>query len=187
MTGPAPDDRTPQLPPLPSHVEESLAAIAAMHAAHHEKASALDRAIDRMAAFFARPRFLVYIAGFIALWVTVNLATGVRGGAAFDAAPFPLLSVLVSSAALFIAVLILGSQRRAGRLANLREQMTLELALLTDQKTTKLIDLMEELRRDLPNVHNRVDLEALEMSGAPDHGTVLQAIQDITDGSPAAT
>jgi uncharacterized membrane protein len=187
VTETSPDDPSAPLPSLPAHVEESLAAIAAMHAAHHEKASALDRAIDRMAAFFARPRFLVYIAGAIALWVAANLAAGVSGGAVFDAAPFPLLALLVSSAALFIAVLILGSQRRAGRLANLREQMTLELALLTNQKTTKLIDLMEELRRDLPNVHNRVDLEAMEMSGTPDHETVLQAIQEITDSSPAAT
>jgi uncharacterized membrane protein len=175
------DEQSARQQPLPGHVEETLAAIAAMHAAHHEKASALDRAIDRLASFFARPRFLVYIVAVMALWVAANLAAGFAGKPAFDAAPFPLLSLLVSAAALFIALLILGSQRRAGRLANLREQMTLELALLTDQKTTKLIDLMEEFRRDSPGVKDRVDLEAMEMAGTPDHGTVLQAIEDITD------
>ena len=36
------------------------------------------------------------------------------------------------------------------------------------------------------NVKDRVDLEAMEMAGAPDHGTVLQAIQDITASTPGA-
>jgi hypothetical protein len=135
------DEQSARQQPLPGHVEETLAAIAAMHAAHHEKASALDRAIDRLASFFARPRFLVYIVAVMALWVAANLAAGFAGKPAFDAAPFP----------------------------------------LTDQKTTKLIDLMEEFRRDSPGVKDRVDLEAMEMAGTPDHGTVLQAIEDITD------
>ncbi|MCY7386852.1 MAG: hypothetical protein LH481_02125, partial [Burkholderiales bacterium] len=31
--------------------------------------------------------------------------------------------------------------------------------LLTEQKTTKIIQLLEELRRDLPNVRDRLDPE----------------------------
>ena len=93
----------------------------------------------------------------------------------------PTFSDALSCIALLIAVLILASQRRADKLANLREQMTLEMTLLTTQKVSKVIDLMEELRRDSPDIKDRVDLEAIEMSGMPDHGTVLQAIQEITD------
>ena len=43
---------------------------------------------------------------------------------------------------------------------------------------------MEELRRDLPNVRNRVDLEAIEMSGMPDHEKVLSAIEEISGNLP---
>ena len=57
--------------------------------------------------------------------------------------------------------------------------MTLEMVLLTTQKVSKLIDLMEELRRDSPDVKDRVDLEAIEMADMPDHDTVLNAIQEI--------
>src|SRR6202012_2286274 len=91
----------------------------------------------------------------------------------------PTFSDALSCIALLIAVLILASQRRADRLANLREQMTLEMVLLTTQKTSKLIDLIEELRRDSPDVRNRVDPEAIEMADMPDHETVLNAIQEI--------
>jgi uncharacterized membrane protein len=107
----------------------------------------------------------------------------VVGARAIDSWPFSFLSLLVSCAALFIAVLILASQRRADRLANLREQMTLETVLLTTQKVSKVIDLMEELRRDSPDVKDRIDLEAIEMSDMPDHATVLDAIQEINNSS----
>jgi uncharacterized membrane protein len=173
-----------QSPALPAHVGESLQAIADMQAAHHEEASPLAHLVDRITAWVARPGFLIY-AGVAAIsWVGTNTLLKHAGLAAPDAPPFPLLALLVSCLALFIAVFILATQRRADRLANLRQQMTLEMALLTTQKASKLVELMEEFRRDSPNVKDRVDVEAMEMAGAPDHGTVLQAIQDITNKPP---
>jgi uncharacterized membrane protein len=171
---------------LPSHVEEAIQAMAAMHAAHHQQASFAERLIDRMTATVARPNFLIFVALALIAWIAEGLLAPVAGLARVDTWPFPVLSLLVSCTALFIAVLILASQRRADRLANLREQMTLETVLLTTQKASKLIDLMEELRRDSPGVRNRVDMEAMEMSGMPDHEKVLSAIQEINDNLPNA-
>jgi uncharacterized membrane protein len=162
---------------LPSHVEEALQAMAAMHAAHHEQASRTERSIDRVTAAIAAPRFVIWASGAIILSVIANFVI-------FDARPS--FSDVVSCIALLIAILILASQRRADKLANLREQMTLEMTLLTTQKVSKVIDLMEELRRDIPDVKDRIDLEAIEMSGMPDHETVLQAIQEITETTVGA-
>ena len=159
-------------PPLPNHVEEALQAMAAMHNAHHEQASGTERLIDRVTAAIAAPRFVLYAGIAIALAMLGNYLVS---------RAVPTFSDALSCIALLIAVLILASQRRADKLANLREQMTLEMTLLTTQKVSKVIDLMEELRRDSPDIKDRVDLEAIEMSGMPDHGTVLQAIQEITD------
>lgn len=159
-------------PPLPNHVEEALQAMAAMHNAHHAQASGTERLIDRVTAAIAAPRFVLYAGIAIALAMLGNYLVS---------RAVPTFSDALSCIALLIAVLILASQRRADKLANLREQMTLEMTLLTTQKVSKVIDLMEELRRDSPDIKDRVDLEAIEMSGMPDHGTVLQAIQEITD------
>ncbi len=163
----------------PTHVEEAIQAMAAMHDAHHAQATRLERLIDQITATVAKPSFLIYVAATIVLWIVVNSLFQAVGARAADAWPFTFLSLLVSCTALFIAVLILASQRRADRLANLREQMTLEMVLLTTQKTSKLIDLMEELRRDSPGVKDRVDQEAIEMADMPDHETVLSAIQEM--------
>lgn len=43
--------------------------------------------------------------------------------------------------------------------------LDLKVTLLTGQKAAKLIDLLEELRRDLPNVRNRHDPEAAAHQG----------------------
>lgn len=163
----------------PTHVEEAIQAMAAMHEAHHAEASRLDRLIDRITATVAKSSFLICVAMAIVLWVSANSVMRALGARPADVWPFSFLSLLLSCTALFISILILASQRRADRLANLREQMTLEMVLLTTQKVSKLIDLMEELRRDSPDVKDRVDLEAIEMADMPDHDTVLNAISEI--------
>ena len=169
---------------LPTHVEEAIQAMAAMHAAHHAQASTIERLIDRVTGTIARPRFLVWVLVVLILWALANAAGQKLGWPVIDPWPFNFLSLLVSTAGLFIAVLILASQTRADRLANLREQLTLETVLLTTQKTSKLIELIEELRRDSPDVKDRIDLEAIEMAGMPDSQTVLSAIHEINDNLP---
>jgi uncharacterized membrane protein len=74
--------------------------------------------------------------------------------------------------------MILTSQSRADRFANLREQMTLEATLLTEQKTRKIIELLEEFRRDSPDVRDRRDLEAEQMAAKTDPHEVLTAIEE---------
>lgn len=162
-----------------THVEEAIQAMAAMHEAHHAEASELDRFIDKITATVAKSSFLVCVVSAIVFWIAANSIAAKFGVTAADGWPFSLLSFLLSCIALCISILILASQKRADRLGTLQQQMTLEMVLLTTQKVSKLIDLMEELRRDSPDVRDRVDLEANEMADMPDHDTVLNAIHEI--------
>jgi uncharacterized membrane protein len=80
---------------------------------------------------------------------------------------------------LYMVVLILATQRREYQLAQLREQLTLELAILSEQKTAKVIQLLEESRRDNPLIRDRVDHEAEAMAQPADPQSVLDAIKEI--------
>ena len=73
-------------------------------------------------------------------------------------------------------MLILINQRREDELTGLREQLTLELAIVGEQKNAKIIQLLEELRRDNSMIRNRVDKEAEAMSIPADPQAVLDAI-----------
>ena len=74
--------------------------------------------------------------------------------------------------------MILTTQRRQDQLAQHREQLTLELSILSEQKTAKIIQLMEEARRDNPGLRNRVDEEAAAMAIPADPQSVLNAIKE---------
>jgi uncharacterized membrane protein len=54
----------------------------------------------------------------------------------------------------------------------------LELAILSEQKTAKVIQLLEEVRRDSPHIHDRVDQEAEAMARPADPQSVLDSIKE---------
>ena len=50
-------------------------------------------------------------------------------------------------------------------------------AILSEQKTAKVIELLEEMRRDNPNLRNRVDYEAVARAIPADPQAVFGAIK----------
>jgi uncharacterized membrane protein len=95
-----------------------------------------------------------------------------------DPPPFPWLAGAASVASLYLVVLILTTQRRDDRLAQRRELLNLELAILSEQKTAKVVALLEELRRDSPAVRDRVDKLADVMARPADPQSVIDAIKE---------
>ena len=81
--------------------------------------------------------------------MAANLLAARFGAQAWDPPPFTWLETAVSVLALYTTVLILTTQRHDDRLAEQREQLTLQLAILSDQKSAKIIELLEKIRRDL--------------------------------------
>ena len=106
----------------------------------------------------------------------------VSGTAPWDEPPFAWLQGALALLALYVIVLILTTQRREDQLAGYCEQLTLELAILSEQKTAKIIALLEEMRRDSPTLKNQVDDEAAAMAVAADPQAVLDGIKDTQDG-----
>jgi uncharacterized membrane protein len=72
----------------------------------------------------------------------------------------------------------MGVNRIGKQLSSQREQLLLELAILNDQKSSKIIELLEGLRHDSPMVTDRIDSEARAMSTPSDHRAVMDAIKE---------
>jgi uncharacterized membrane protein len=124
---------------LPAHIEETVQAIAKLHAEHHERATPFQKFTKDLTDRASRPGFMVWLMVAVAGWIALNLAMVGLGGRPLDEPPFPWLELAVSLAALFMTVLIQSTQRRDDELASHREQLTLELAILGDQKAAKII------------------------------------------------
>ena len=172
-----------ETPILPAHIEQTIQAIAKLHADHHAQSGPLQRLVERLTAWVGRPGFIVILTAVVMAWIGGNLAAGWSGTVPWDAPPFAWLQGGLALVALYVTVLILTTQRRDDQLAAYREQLTLELAILSEQKTAKIISLLEEARRDNPALVNRVDEEAEAMAVAADPQAVLDAIKDSTEMS----
>jgi uncharacterized membrane protein len=167
---------TGQADTLPPYLAETHRAISRLDSEHRERATRLERDAARLTRFIGRPSFLIGIGLAVLAWVAANGLSALRGWHPIDPPPFGLLQAVASVAALFVTILILTTQRREDELADRREQLTLRLAILGEQKTAKIIALLEELRRDSPTLHNREDHQARAMSEASGPQTVLDAI-----------
>ncbi len=51
-------DKNFSLPNLPAHIEETVRSLAQLHADHHQNATPHERAVARVTALLAHPRFI---------------------------------------------------------------------------------------------------------------------------------
>jgi uncharacterized membrane protein len=161
-----------------SRVAENIEKLAAAHASGEERGGRHQQAIEHVTHHLGRPGSVYVIVLIVSGWVALNLNGPRFGFAPFDPPPFYWLQGLVSLSALLTTTMILTTQNRQSRHAKQRAMLDLEINLLAERKATKIIALLEELRRDLPNVHNRVDPVADAMSASVDPvGTVSPALE----------
>ena len=180
-------DRTPgeAAPERPLHLEESVRTLASLHNQHYERLPPLGRALDMITARAGQPGFVVGLAAMTFGWIVLNLGMKVAGYRPLDPPPFTYLQTVGTMFALTMTCLILSTQRREEQLATRREQLTLELSLLAEQKASKAIELLEEFRRESPLLASRADDTAASMSKPSDPRMILEAIEESRPGLEA--
>jgi uncharacterized membrane protein len=167
-------------------IGQNIAAVHDFYAREEQKLSRSQRFTELVSRFVGQPAFLLAIVLVVALWMAANVAMTAAGLEAFDPAPYFWLQGIVGLGALLMATVVLIKQNRVAKLGEQRAHLDLKVALLIEQKTAKLIDLMEELRRDLPNVRDRHDSSAVVMQQAMSPEGVLAALDEpltLLDGS----
>ncbi|MBV8472114.1 MAG: DUF1003 domain-containing protein [Hyphomicrobiales bacterium] len=164
-------------PELPAHIDETIQSIARMHAERREGGKFFRRAMSRATAVIGGPSFVAALIVTVVAWIAVNLLLSALGRAPFDEPPFFWLSGAASVLSLFMVAVVVAEQRREDQIALQRELLAMQLAILNEQKTAKVIALLEELRRDSPHIHNRVDAQAEELARATDPSSVLDVIK----------
>ena len=165
-------------PRLGTHPADAVETIAAMHARAQHELGPHVRRISLISAALGRPPFLVAVVVLVVSWIALNVAAPLVGIAQVDHPPFPWLQGAASLSALLMTTVVLITQNRQGRHIEQRARLDLQFNLLAEQKVTKLIELLEELREDLPSVRNRVDSVADEMMEPVDPVAILTAIEE---------
>ena len=117
-----------------------MVALKAAHSADYTMSERMADGLIRTAS--STPFLLVHLVWF-AVWITWN--TGLLGLPAIDPFPFGLLTMIVSLEAICLAIFVLIGQSREAAIAELREELTLQINLRMEAEVTKGLQLVAGL------------------------------------------
>lgn len=164
-------------PDLAGHVHRNVEDIGALVARAERNITRHQRAVERFTRVIGRPRTLYAVVSVVIAWALFNLTAPLLGLARLDEPPFFWLQGAISLGALLTTIMVLTTQNRHLHLAEQRAHLDLQVNLLAEQKVAKLIGLIEELRRDLPDVVNRRDSVAEQMQEPVNTAAMASAIE----------
>ncbi len=162
---------------LPPSVSENIDTIAESYARHEQRMSLPQTVVERISLIFGSPGYVAASVAFVVCWIVANLVAPKYGWKALDEPPFFWLQGIVTLNAFIISNTVLIRQNRMGKLAEHHAHLDLQVNLLTEEKCSKIIAMVEALRRDLPNVRPEADAEADQMAKPADAKAVLSAIE----------
>lgn len=171
---------------VPDPIARNIADILELESRELAGTTRTQRWLEALSRRFARPAFPVGLLLFIGAWIVVNVTAVPIGVPRFDPPPFPWLGGLLSLTALLTTTIVLIGQGRQSVLAEQRAHLDLQINLLTEQKVTKLIHLLEELRADLPGVGIRHDPHVSELKKATNPAQLASALKERDPGSESA-
>jgi uncharacterized membrane protein len=118
-------------------------AFGAIKAQHSANRTRLERFVDGLNQIASSTLFLVAHAIVFAFWLLWN--TGKLGIRPIDPFPFGLMTTIVSLEAIFLTLFVLMAQQRESAIAELREELGLQVSLRVEQEVTKTLQLVAGL------------------------------------------
>ena len=161
---------------LSATAKENLAVVANFHDQEDARISGMQLVIESISNFFGSPAYFAFAVVFMGLWIAVNSWGILLGWEHVDEPPFFWLQGIVSANALLLTVAVLIRQNRMSKLAQHHSHLDLQINLLTEQKVTRILKLLELNSRDAPTeVGDDVELAELTKPANPE--AILQAIK----------
>ena len=118
----------------------SLKAKADTKRTHYQKLA------DWMIKTFGSVWFLLLNFFWFSTWILINTGR-ISGIVPFDPFPFGLLTMIVSLEAIILAIFVLISQNRTGQIDDLREEIDLQVDIITERELTKLMEMVSILMK----------------------------------------
>jgi uncharacterized membrane protein len=142
------------------------------------RASFGDRLADRVAAIGGSWTFIIIFALCLGAWMVINGPIGRRMGIVWDAYPYILLNLALSTMATFQAPIIMMSQNRQGKKDRISNRHDYEVNLRTTveilrlhRKVDRLFNKMGQLHGEVQEVSEKAEVVVSEVvgesSGAP--------------------
>jgi uncharacterized membrane protein len=148
-----------------------------------EAESPQERSADRITRFFGSMTFVYLHVIWFGVWILLNIGLiRIPYLSEFDPFPFGLLTLVVSLEAIFLSTFVLISQNRQSRISERRADLDLQINLLAEQKTAKIIEMLDQVIEQLNSMNNSFyvplddEVSALKISPQPEE--VIQVLRD---------
>jgi uncharacterized membrane protein len=165
---------------LPGHIDETIQSIAELEHKALAAASLQQRAIERFTLAVGRPRTVWIVLALVVAWIALNAVLRALGLRELDPPPYFWLDGALALAALLMTIVILTTENRMTEIDEQRARLQLQISMLADRKAAKIVQLLEELRYDMPQVENREDREAEAMTLPADPHAVAEQLEKRT-------
>jgi uncharacterized membrane protein len=131
-----------------SSAKENIDAVAEIEGEELQQRSRGERISDAFVGAVGTLGFVLGHAAVFLVWVVVNLGF-VPFLRPFDPFPFGILTLIVSSEGVFLALFILISQNRMTRIADHRAHLNLQISLLAERESTRLLQILRGIAAHL--------------------------------------
>uniref|UniRef100_A0A832DUV7 DUF1003 domain-containing protein n=1 Tax=candidate division WWE3 bacterium TaxID=2053526 RepID=A0A832DUV7_UNCKA len=123
-------------------------AIESIEAKVRARRSRIEKLEDRVVAIFGTIEFLIFNLSLFGVWIVLNseLIPGIKP---FDPFPYIFLTTAVSLEAIILAIFVLITQNRQERINSLREEMGLQIDIITEQENTKILKILAEVLKKM--------------------------------------
>lgn len=143
--------RIPQIGRATAELEELMGDFAAsrtlirsMRAKANERRTLFEKIADRLRSTLGSVPMLILHILAISLWIIVNSGL-IPGVEIFDPFPFFFLGFIVATEALLLALVVLISQNRSEKITELRQEINLQMSIIAEEETTKLMHMVNLL------------------------------------------
>jgi len=150
------------------------------HQELHRRSSG-EKVSDFFVSLMGSLPFLIFHIIWFAAWFIVNL-NALPGIAPFDPFPFGILTLIVSSEGVFLAIFILISQNRMTRLSDKRAHLDLQVNMLTEQEMTMMLRMQQRLCEHLGLEVDAVKEEAQQLLEETDVRRVVSSLEEKLPG-----
>ena len=161
---------------LSARAKENLAVVANFQEREDADTSGMQLLIENISSFFGSPTYFVFVVAFIVLWIAANSWGSAVGWEVVDEPPFFWLQGIVSANALFLTIAVLIRQSRMSKLTQHHSHLDLQINLLTEQKVTRILNLLEGRRGDM-TARDGPDSGLTELTQPADAEAILHEIK----------
>ncbi|HZS09202.1 MAG TPA: DUF1003 domain-containing protein [Blastocatellia bacterium] len=164
-------------------LRRNIRAVVEMQRKTDSAESRQERMADRMTRFSGSMLFVYLHTIWFGIWILLNVGLfDLPPFTGFDPYPFGLLTLVVSLEAIFLSTFVLISQNRDARISARRNELDLQVNLLAEQKTAKVIEMLDHVIEQLNAMNNSFyvprDREVAALKVSPPPEEVMRVIDD---------